>query len=163
MGLRAEGYEPGQCTYNHCKYNVPRGTLCAGFFVHVMIYVRHEEKKTVEEAAEDRQAAGFRRRGETSAGFGPGVAEILQAAQEAGHAASGRRRSSLVQEAGPGLPDEDQPRAPDGDGGREKKLALSGFGSRKARDLGHRAGLQVIDNAHGRVWLNSHNRVLFTL
>jgi len=106
--------------------SVPRGTLCSGVIVCIMVYVYspyYEETETsyaAPTAKEDFPAAGFGGRGQGSAGIAAGLAEILSADQEADYFASGRRRSGVVPKTGAGLPDEDQSGAAEVDVGREK-------------------------------------------
>ena len=133
--------------------SVPRGTLCAGVIVCIIVYVYspyYEETKTsyaAPTAKEDFPAAGFGGRGQVSAGIAAGVAEILSADQEADYFASGRRRSGVVPKTGAGLPDEDQSGAAEVDDGREKELALPAPGLERRQNGGKPAGLQVFDNA----------------
>ena len=108
--------------------SVPRGTLCSGVIVCIMVYVYspyYEETETsyaAPTAKKDFPAAGFGGRGQGSAGIAAGLTEILSADQEADYVASGRRRSGLVPKTGAGLPDEDQSGAAEVNDGREEDL-----------------------------------------
>ena len=87
----------------------------------------NEATETSYDTADHRPAARLGRRGEAPAGTDAGLGGTLQADQEAGHTAPGRRCAGLVPKTGAGLPDQDQSGAAEVDDGREEEIG--GVGS----------------------------------